>query len=63
MAAGRRVGLYTSPHLVTFRERMRVNGEMIGEEEFARHMEAAQPAIEALRERRAARPPSSRCSR
>ena len=27
--AGYRVGLYTSPHLVDFRERIRVNGEMI----------------------------------
>lgn len=32
-AAGMRVGLYTSPHLVDFRERMRVNGQMISEEE------------------------------
>ncbi len=31
-AAGCRVGLYTSPHLVDFRERIRVNGEMISEE-------------------------------
>src|SRR5262245_3605919 len=30
-AAGYRVGLYTSPHLVEFRERIRVNGEMITE--------------------------------
>jgi dihydrofolate synthase/folylpolyglutamate synthase len=30
-AAGRRVGLYTSPHLVSFRERIRVNGEAISE--------------------------------
>src|SRR5215510_7499463 len=30
-AAGFRVGLYTSPHLVEFRERIRVNGEMITE--------------------------------
>lgn len=29
--AGYRVGLYTSPHLVDFRERIRVNGEMIPE--------------------------------
>lgn len=32
-AAGMRVGLYTSPHLVDFRERMRVNGQMISEGE------------------------------
>ena len=31
-AAGRRVGLYTSPHLVSFRERIRVNGEAIAED-------------------------------
>lgn len=30
-ASGLRVGLYTSPHLVDFRERIRVNGEMIPE--------------------------------
>lgn len=29
---GLKVGLYTSPHLVDFRERIRVNGEMIPEE-------------------------------
>ena len=29
MSAGYKVGLYTSPHLVDFRERIRVNGEMI----------------------------------
>ena len=30
-AAGMRVGLYTSPHLVDFRERIRINGQMIQE--------------------------------
>jgi dihydrofolate synthase/folylpolyglutamate synthase len=30
-----RTGLFTSPHLVTFRERIRVNGEMISEDEVA----------------------------
>src|SRR5215510_15269304 len=34
-AAGYRVGLYTSPHLVEFRERIRVNGEMIEESQVA----------------------------
>ncbi|HEU5406584.1 MAG TPA: Mur ligase family protein, partial [Nitrospira sp.] len=29
--SGRRVGLYTSPHLIEFRERIRVNGRMIAE--------------------------------
>lgn len=31
-SAGYKVGLYTSPHLVDFRERIRINGEMIPEE-------------------------------
>ncbi len=31
--AGYKTGLYTSPHLVDFRERIRVNGEMISEKE------------------------------
>jgi dihydrofolate synthase/folylpolyglutamate synthase len=30
-----RTGLFTSPHLVTFRERIRVNGEMISEDDVA----------------------------
>ncbi|MDE5553886.1 MAG: bifunctional folylpolyglutamate synthase/dihydrofolate synthase [Muribaculaceae bacterium] len=32
-SAGYKVGLFTSPHLVDFRERIRVNGEMISEGE------------------------------
>jgi|SoiMethySBSTD1v2_1073268.scaffolds.fasta_scaffold00078_3 dihydrofolate synthase/folylpolyglutamate synthase len=31
-AAGYRVGLYTSPHLVEFRERIRINGQLIPKE-------------------------------
>jgi dihydrofolate synthase/folylpolyglutamate synthase len=31
-AAGRRTGLYTSPHLVSFRERIRIDGEPISED-------------------------------
>ena len=31
-SAGQRVGLYTSPHLVSFRERIRVDGEPIAED-------------------------------
>jgi len=43
-AAGYRVGLYTSPHLVDFRERIRVDGVMIPEEAVARSAAAAQEA-------------------
>jgi dihydrofolate synthase/folylpolyglutamate synthase len=34
-AQGSRTGLFTSPHLVTFRERIRVNGDMISEDAVA----------------------------
>ena len=34
-AAGKKTGLFTSPHLITFRERIRVDGELIGETEVA----------------------------
>ena len=34
-AQGYRTGLFTSPHLVTFRERIRANGEMISEDAVA----------------------------
>jgi len=37
--AGYRVGLYTSPHLVDFRERIRINGAMIPKEEVLRFVE------------------------
>ncbi|RZK63602.1 MAG: bifunctional folylpolyglutamate synthase/dihydrofolate synthase, partial [Pedobacter sp.] len=30
--AGYKTGLYTSPHLIDFRERIRINGEMISKE-------------------------------
>ena len=35
-AAGHRTGLFTSPHLISFRERVCVNGEKISEDEVAR---------------------------
>ncbi len=31
---GKKVGLYTSPHLIDIRERIKIGGEMIGEEDF-----------------------------
>ena len=34
-AAGLRTGLFTSPHLITFRERIRLDGEMISEADVA----------------------------
>lgn len=47
-AAGYRVGLFTSPHLVDFRERIRVDGAMIERDYVARFVEAAQAQVEAL---------------
>jgi dihydrofolate synthase/folylpolyglutamate synthase len=47
-AAGRRTGLYTSPHLVTFRERIRVDGELIPRAEVVALVEQIQPVIESL---------------
>lgn len=38
-ATGKKVGLYTSPHYVDFRERIKVNGEMIGENEVIRFVQ------------------------
>jgi dihydrofolate synthase / folylpolyglutamate synthase len=49
-AAGRRTGLYTSPHLLTFRERIVVDGVPIPEEAFAAEMDAARPLVEAMRD-------------
>jgi len=47
--AGYKTGLYTSPHLVDFRERIRINGEMISEAfviSFTEQMRAATEKIE-----------------
>ena len=45
-AAGHRVGLYTSPHLVEFSERIRVDGRMISEADIGRLAEVLQKAAE-----------------
>ncbi|MCA1624597.1 MAG: bifunctional folylpolyglutamate synthase/dihydrofolate synthase [Acidobacteria bacterium] len=37
VGAGIKTGLYTSPHLVSITERIKINGEEISEEDFARH--------------------------
>jgi dihydrofolate synthase/folylpolyglutamate synthase len=47
-SAGYTTGLYTSPHLVTMRERIIVNGEMIGESEVAEIMNRLRPEIETV---------------
>jgi dihydrofolate synthase/folylpolyglutamate synthase len=50
--AGIRVGLYTKPHLQTYRERIRIDGRAIAEEEF-------EAAIERFRELSAKLPPAA----
>jgi len=46
--AGYKTGLYTSPHLRDFRERIRINGEMIPEENVVGFIESHQEAIRAI---------------
>ncbi|MEL6559231.1 MAG: folylpolyglutamate synthase/dihydrofolate synthase family protein [Bacteroidota bacterium] len=43
--AGYKVGLYTSPHLKDYRERIRINGEMISEEAVISFVETIRDAI------------------
>ena len=47
-SAGYKVGLFTSPHLVDFRERIRVNGEMMEEEYVVQFVETHRHFFEPL---------------
>ena len=44
-AEGYRTGLYTSPHLITYRERIRVDGEMIAADEVTLGLRAVQDLV------------------
>jgi len=46
--AGYKVGLYTSPHLTDFRERIKINGEMISEDAVVEFIELHQNIINEL---------------
>lgn len=46
--AGYKVGLYTSPHLIDFRERIRINGEMISREWVVDFVESNKSIIEEI---------------
>lgn len=46
--AGYKTGLYTSPHLVDFRERIRINGEMIPEQTVVSFTERIKNSIETI---------------
>ena len=45
-SAGYRTGLFTSPHLVSFTERIRVNGEEISHDDLLRSMNRLHPAFD-----------------
>jgi dihydrofolate synthase/folylpolyglutamate synthase len=47
--AGYKVGLYTSPHLVDFRERIRINGEMISKKDVVDFIEKNKQYFEELK--------------
>lgn len=47
-AEGKRVGTFTSPHLDSYRERIRINGEMIPEEDVARLLTEIRPLLEQM---------------
>ena len=49
-AAGLRVGLFTSPHLVSFRERIQINRQLISEAEVVRLVEELKPWIGSFHE-------------
>ena len=44
-AAGLRVGLFTSPHLVSFRERIQINRQLVSEADVVRLVEQLQPLL------------------
>jgi len=46
--SGYRTGLYTSPHLLSIRERIQINGRQISEDEFARLTVRIKPEVEAV---------------
>ncbi len=47
-ASGYKTGLYTSPHLLDFRERIRVNGKAIGEEDIIRFVSKIEASVNTL---------------
>jgi dihydrofolate synthase/folylpolyglutamate synthase len=44
--AGYKTGLYTSPHLLSYTERIRINGKSIAEEDWSRLVATIQPFVE-----------------
>lgn len=46
--AGYKTGLYTSPYIIRFNERMQIDGEYIEDDELARYTEEIKPLIESM---------------
>ncbi len=49
-ASSIRTGLYTSPHLISYTERIQIDGQPIGEQEFADCLSTIQPYVEQMQE-------------
>ncbi len=47
--SGYKTGLYTSPHLIDFRERIRINGEMVSKEWVVQFVEQLKPVIKEVK--------------
>src|ERR1700694_5746690 len=59
LAAGIRTGLFTSPHLISITERIKINGEQISEADFARLTAFVKATVEELvRQGRLETPPT-----
>jgi len=48
MQCGLKTGLYTSPHLVRFTERIRIDGKEIGQARIRRYVDILRPSVEAV---------------
>ena len=62
-AAGKRVHAYTSPHLVSFHERITLGGRAIGEDELAALLREVEEVNGGARSRSSRRRRARRCSR
>src|SRR4030042_1006398 len=49
--SGRRTAMFTSPHLHTIRERIRIDGEMIAEADLASLVDRLKPEVERINQR------------
>ncbi|MEA3306027.1 MAG: Mur ligase family protein, partial [Candidatus Omnitrophota bacterium] len=54
--AGYKTGLYTSPHLISFRERICINGEPISEEDTAGLVSRIKPHLELMEKEKGGKP-------